>query len=179
MELITRPAGSYEYNPPIHPLLRRADVVLDKLIMQKRSRGILSHKWHWDKSPFDPKFKDYAILVKGDPKAKDFASPNPVTDLLYRIKGHLGNVSTGYLIDVDVHSMPTPFDLGEIFYGFSNLEMSYLSRSRIAMNRMFMLLTGPDNWYAYLMDKNGNPLPGKLLSPLISWDEKPAGLAIL
>lgn len=171
MELITKPAGSYEYDPPIHPLFRGADVVLDLLVMQKMSRGVLSHKWHWDRLPFDPRFKDYAVPIKGDPKTKLFANPNPIIDLFYRVKGHLGAVSTGYLIDVDLHSMPAPFEIGEFFYGFSNSEMSYLCRSRIAMSRMFMLLTGPDDWYAYLMDKNGNPLPGKLMSPLISWEQ--------
>lgn len=146
--------------------------------MQRVSRGVLSHMWHWDTLPFDPRFKDYAIPVPGNPKAPKFGN-GPDGGLLYWMKGHLGAVSEGYLLDVDIHSLPTPFDLGEFFFGYSNLEMSSLSRSRIAMNRMFMMLAGPDDWYAYLMDKNGDPLPGKLLSPLISWDEKPWGIAIL
>lgn len=177
MELITKPAGSYEYDPIIHPLLRGADVALDKLIMQRVSRGVLSHMWHWDRLPFDPRFKDYAINIPGNPKAPKFR--NGSGGLLYWMRGHLGAVSEGYLLDVDLHSLSTPFDVGEFFYAFSDVGMNYLRRSRIAMNRMFMMLTGPDNWCAYLMDREGNPLPGKLLSPLISWDEKPWGIAIL
>ncbi len=176
-ELKYKPASQYEIVPPIHPLLRVVDVALDPF-MRKVSRGVLSHGYHWDKRPFDERFKEYAVPVVGNPEAP-FHDQGPEGDFLYWVKGHLGAVKKGYLLDVNIHALPQGFVLGDFFFAFSDFEKNYLIRSRIAMNRMFMVLTGPVDWNAYLMDRNGDPLPGKLLSPLISRDEKPIGTAIL
>lgn len=175
-DLSIRPAGHYELEPPIHPLLRGIDVALDP-IMQTISRGLLHHHWHWDRLAFDKRFADFAIRV---PHGVEMNTKNdPAGDLLYWIRGHLGAINMGYLIDVDIDKLPKPFELERFFYAFSDTNQSYLMRSRIAMDRMFMILSGSSDWYAYLMDRNGNPLPGKLYSELISWDEKPTGVAIL
>lgn len=176
-ELNYKPASQYEIVPPINPLLRVVDVALDPF-MRKVSRGVLSHGYHWDKLPFDDRFTGYAVPIVGNPEAP-IHDQGPEGDFLYWAKGHLGAINKGYLLDVNLHELPHGFDLGEFFFAFSDLQNNYLSRSRIAMNRMFMVLTGPTDWNAYLMDRNGNPLPGKLRSPLISWDQKPFGTAIL
>jgi hypothetical protein len=177
IELIYKPASQYEIVPPLHPFLRGVDVVLDPF-MRKVSRGVLSHGYHWDKRPFDERFRNYAVPVVGNPDAP-VHNKGPEGDFKYWAAGHLGGITKGYLLDVNITSLPRGFDLGDFFFAFSDFEMNYLIRSRIAMNKMFMFLTGPKDWNAFLMDRNGNPLPGKLLSPLISWDEKPLGTAIL
>lgn len=116
-------------------------------LMLARAHGKISHWWHWRKVKKDPELK--GTLIKADPQAF------PRNNAFDKIRMSLGGWKTVYVVEPKE-------DYDEWFYAFCETDRNFMERCSIILEGPVRILTGPDDFLVFALDKDGNELPLKI-----------------